>query len=109
GDGVGNGRIPGATRRGVRRRRTGFDDRPARHLRRRRQRRRALPMRQTGGERGIALLMVIWIFMVLSVLSAEFSRGMRDDAIATQNLAEEIQARGVAIAGVNRAIYRMMH
>jgi len=66
-------------------------------------------MRQTGGERGIALLMVIWIFMVLSVLSAEFSRGMRDDAIATQNLAEEIQARGVAIAGVNRAIYRMMH
>ena len=66
-------------------------------------------MRETGGERGIALLMVIWIFMVLSVLSAEFSRAMRDDAIATQNLAEEIQARGVALAGVNRAIYQMMH
>lgn len=60
-------------------------------------------------ERGIALLMVIWIFMVLSVLSAEFSRAMRDDAIATQNLAEEVQARGVAIAGVNRAIYRLLH
>ncbi len=60
-------------------------------------------------ERGIALLMVIWIFMVLSVLSAEFSRAMRDDAIATQNLAEEVQARGVAMAGVNRAIYRMLH
>jgi hypothetical protein len=29
------------------------------------------------GERGIALLMVIWIFMVLSVLSAEFSRHAR--------------------------------
>ena len=66
-------------------------------------------MKGTGGERGIALLMVIWIFMVLSVLSAEFSRAMRDDAIATQNLAEEIQARGVAFAGVNRAIYRMLH
>jgi general secretion pathway protein K len=65
-------------------------------------------MRHGTGERGIALLMVIWIFMVLSVLSAEFSRAMRDDAIATQNLAEEIQARGVAIAGVNRAIYRML-
>ena len=36
--------------------------------------------------------------MVLSVLSAEFSRAMRDDAIATQNLAEEIQARGVALS-----------
>ncbi len=61
------------------------------------------------GERGIALLMVIWIFMVLSVLSAEFSRSMRDDAIATQNLAEEIQARAVALAGLNRAIYRLIH
>lgn len=61
------------------------------------------------GERGIALLMVIWIFMVLSVLSAEFSRAMRDDAIATQNLAEEVQARGVALAGMNQAIYRMLH
>jgi general secretion pathway protein K len=60
------------------------------------------------GERGIALLMVIWIFMILSVLSAEFSRAMRDDAIATQNLAEEIQARGVALAGMNRAIYRLL-
>jgi len=60
-------------------------------------------------ERGIALLMVIWIFMVLSVLSAEFSRSMRDDAVATQNLAEEIQARGVALAGMNRAIYRLLH
>jgi general secretion pathway protein K len=61
------------------------------------------------GERGIALLMVIWIFMVLSVLAAEFSRSMRDDAVATQNLAEEVQARGVALAGINRALYRMLH
>ena len=60
-------------------------------------------------ERGIALLMVIWIFMVLTVLSAEFSRAMRDDAVATQNLAEEVQARGVALAGINRAIYRVLH
>ncbi len=59
-------------------------------------------------ERGIALLMVIWIFMVLSVLSAEFSRAMRDDAAATQNLAEEVQARGVAMAGMNQAIYRTL-
>ncbi len=61
------------------------------------------------GERGIALLMVIWIFMVLSVLSAEFSRSMRDDAVATQNLAEEVQARGVALAGFNQALYRTLY
>jgi len=60
-------------------------------------------------ERGIALLMVVWIFMVLSVLSAEFARAMRDDAAATQNLAEEVQARGVAMAGMNQALYRTLH
>src|SRR5262249_39981939 len=55
-----------------------------------------------------ALLMVLWIFTVLTVLVAEFSRGMRDDAVATYNVAEEVQARGVAYAGMNEAIYRSM-
>src|SRR6185369_3330161 len=59
-------------------------------------------------ERGVALMMVLWIFMVLTVLVAEFSRGMRDDAVATQNMAEEVQARGVAFAGITQGIYRAM-
>jgi len=64
--------------------------------------------RRDGGERGVALLMVLWVFMVLTVLVAEFSRSMRDDAVAAQNVAEEVQARGVAIAGMNTAIYRTL-
>ena len=52
--------------------------------------------------------MVLWIFLVLTVLVGEFSRGMRDDAIATHNLAEEIQARGVAMAAINLGIYRTL-
>ena len=63
---------------------------------------------RTGAERGVALLMVLWISLVLTVLVGEFSRGMRDDAIATQNLAEEIQARGVAMAAINLGIYRTL-
>src|SRR6185369_6005756 len=59
-------------------------------------------------ERGVALMMVLWIFMVLTVLVAEFSRGMRDDAVATQNMAEEVQARGVALAGITQGIYRTL-
>jgi len=59
-------------------------------------------------ERGVALLMVLWIFLVLTVLVGEFSRGMRDDAVATRNLAEEIQARGVAMAAINLGIYRTL-
>ncbi|MBI3769319.1 MAG: general secretion pathway protein GspK [Deltaproteobacteria bacterium] len=59
-------------------------------------------------ERGVALMMVLWIFMVLTVLVAEFSRGMRDEAIATQNMAEEVQARGVAFAAIGQGIYRTL-
>jgi general secretion pathway protein K len=59
-------------------------------------------------ERGIALILVLWVFMALSVLVGEFSRAMREDAVATQNLAEEVQGRGVAMAGMNQAIYRSL-
>ncbi len=65
-------------------------------------------IRPLRSERGVALMMVLWIFMVLTVLVAEFSRGMRDDAVATQNMAEEVQARGVALAGVTQGIYRTL-
>jgi general secretion pathway protein K len=66
------------------------------------------PRVHLGAERGVALLMVLWVFLVLTVLVGEFSRGMRDDAVATQNLAEEIQARGVAMAAINLGLYRTL-
>jgi general secretion pathway protein K len=56
-------------------------------------------------ERGVALLLVLWIFMILTVIVAQFSRAMRDDAVTTHNLAEETSARAVALAGMSRAIY----
>jgi general secretion pathway protein K len=65
-------------------------------------------LRPLGSERGVALMMVLWIFMVLTVLVAEFSRSMRDEAVATQNMAEEVQARGVALAGIGQGIYRAL-
>jgi general secretion pathway protein K len=56
-------------------------------------------------ERGIALLLVLWIFMILGVLALDFSRYMRDDAMAAINLAEETRGYYLALAGMNRAIY----
>src|SRR4051812_18434452 len=104
---MGQRRFPGAARRRGRpkRRRRRHQRRPRARRRRGRSRLTTMPEARehastSAGERGVALLMVLWIFMVLTVLVAEFSRGMRDDAIATQNLAEEAQARGVAIAGM---------
>ena len=69
---------------------------------------RAGAARIVADDRGIALLMVLWVFMVLTVLVGEFGRTMRDDAVATQNLAEEVQARAIAMAGINTAIYKGM-
>ena len=56
-------------------------------------------------ERGIALLIVTWIFMILGVLAFDFSRYMRDDAMAAVNLADETRGYYIALAGMNRAIF----
>jgi general secretion pathway protein K len=57
------------------------------------------------GERGVALLLVLWLFMVLGVLALDFARYMRDDAMAALNLAEETRGYYIALAGMNRALY----
>ncbi len=56
-------------------------------------------------ERGIALLLVLWVFMILGVLALDFARYMRDDAMAAVNLADETRGYYIALAGMNRAIF----
>jgi general secretion pathway protein K len=59
----------------------------------------------SGRERGIALIMVLWVFMVLGVLALDFGRYVRDDAMAAVNFAEETQGYYVALAGMNRTLF----
>jgi general secretion pathway protein K len=61
--------------------------------------------RDRSRERGIALLLVLWIFMILGVLALDFARYMRDDAMAAVNLADETRGYYLALAGLNRALY----
>ena len=61
--------------------------------------------RARGRERGVALLLVLWVFMVLGVLALDFARFMRDDAMASVNFAEESHGYYVALAGLNRALF----
>jgi len=61
------------------------------------------------GQRGIALVLVTWVFMILGVLAFDFARYMRDDAMAALNLAEETRNYYIAVAGMNRAIYDLEH
>src|SRR5213594_3679360 len=56
-------------------------------------------------ERGVALLLVLWIFVVLGVLAVDFARYIRDDAMAALNFAEETRAYYLALAGMNRTIF----
>jgi type II secretory pathway component PulK len=59
-------------------------------------------------ERGIALLMVLWVFMILGVLSLDFSRYMRDDAMAAVNFADGTRGYYEALAGMNHALFDAM-
>lgn len=57
-------------------------------------------------ERGIALLLVLWAFMILGVLALDFGRWMRDDAMAGINAAEETQGYYAAYAGLQKGLWK---
>ena len=60
------------------------------------------------GQRGFALLIVLWIFIVLFAVGAEFSGAMRQDVTATMNFAGETQSYYLATAAANRTFYRAL-
>lgn len=59
-------------------------------------------------ERGLALVMVLWVFMTLGVLALDFAQYMHDDAMAAINVSESTNGYYVAVAGMNRALYELM-
>ena len=60
--------------------------------------------RRRRGERGVALLLVLWVFMLLGVIALDFSEYMRDDAMSALNLADGTRGYYVALAGMNRGM-----
>jgi type II secretory pathway component PulK len=61
----------------------------------------------SGDERGIALLLVLWVIVFLAFVCAEFSWTMRTETATTSNFKEGIQAYYAAEAGINRAIIEL--
>ncbi len=59
-------------------------------------------------ERGIALLLVLWIITLLAVICAEFSWTMRTEISIATHFKEGEQAYYTAEAGINRAIIELM-
>ena len=56
-------------------------------------------------DRGVALLLVLWIFIFLFVVAFDFSTAAREEATATHRFSDENQGYYLAVAGFERAIY----
>jgi general secretion pathway protein K len=61
--------------------------------------------RARGAQRGIALILVLWIVTLLTVIAGSFSFSMRTEALAARNQVSLAQARTLADGAVYRAIY----
>ena len=55
-------------------------------------------------EKGIALVLILWVLALLSVIVGEFCYAMRIEVNITRNFKEQRQAYYIALAGLNRAI-----
>ena len=61
-----------------------------------------------GDERGIALFIVLWVLVLLSVIAGEFSHAMRTAVNITRNFTEETRAYYIARAGANVAVRNLI-
>ncbi len=59
-------------------------------------------------QKGVALLMVLWVLMLLTVIVGEFCFTMRTRVNITRNFKESTQAYYIAVAGLNKAIEQII-
>jgi general secretion pathway protein K len=56
-------------------------------------------------ERGVALLIVLWIFIFLFVVAFDFSTGVREEASAAHRYSDDNQGYYLALAGFEQGLY----
>jgi general secretion pathway protein K len=59
-------------------------------------------------QRGIALIMVLWLTVMMTVIAASFAYGMRNEALAARNTVSWAQARALADGAVYRTVYELL-
>lgn len=59
-------------------------------------------------ERGVALVIVLWIFIFLSVVAFEFAVSVREEGLAAHRYSEEIGGYYLALAGFQESLYRLL-
>src|SRR5258705_8348295 len=68
---------------------------------------RQMRMRSMRGERGIALVLALWLTILLTVIASGFAFSMRSEAIAARNAITLAQARAAADGAVERALFEL--
>jgi hypothetical protein len=63
------------------------------------------PGGRLGDQRGVALIVVLWIFIFLFVVAFDFSTSVREEATAAQRFSDETQGYYLALAGFQRGLY----
>ncbi len=64
--------------------------------------------RQSGTQRGFALVIVLWAGVLLSVIAASFAFSMRIETRLAGNLVERARAEAIADAGIRRGIVALL-
>jgi general secretion pathway protein K len=59
-------------------------------------------------QRGVALLVVLWIFIFLLVVAFDFSASVREEATAAHRFSDETQGYYIALAGFERGVYEFL-
>jgi general secretion pathway protein K len=67
--------------------------------------RRACPRRRR--QRGIALILALWLTVMLTVIASGFAFSMRSEALAARNMISMSQARAAADGAIERTVFEM--
>ena len=59
-------------------------------------------------QRGIAIVLVLWLTVLLTVIAAGFAYSMRTEALAARNAVSLAQARGLADGAIMRVAFELM-
>src|SRR6202790_3006036 len=59
-------------------------------------------------QRGIALILVLWLTVLLTVIGGSFAYGMRNEALAARNSLSLAQARALADGAIYRTVFELM-
>jgi general secretion pathway protein K len=65
----------------------------------------SLDIAKLADERGVALIVVLWIFIFLFVVAFDFSTSVREEAAAASRYSDETQGYYLAVAGFEQGLY----